>query len=100
MKLLQKHVPFMWSADCQAAFRKIKLPAPVLMAPDFLKPFKLMVDASDVRSGAVLLQDGRMVSIIQCATFYASLIDIRGITWLVRKKLYPYCLLYSISMFI
>jgi len=60
-KLLQKRVPFIWSAACQAAFLKIKsllLSVPVLMAPDFLKPFKLMVDASDVGGGAVLLQEG------------------------------------------
>ena len=29
---------------------------PILMAPDFQKPFLLMVDASDVGAGAVLIQ--------------------------------------------
>ena len=33
--------------------------APVLSAPDFSRPFKLAVDASDVAAGAVLLQEGQ-----------------------------------------
>ena len=60
-RLLQKHVPFIWPADCQATFLKIKsllLSEPVLMVPDFGKPFKLMVDASNAEGGAVLLQEG------------------------------------------
>ena len=31
--------------------------APVLSAPDFNRPFKIAVDASDVAAGAVLLQE-------------------------------------------
>jgi len=60
-RLLKKNEPFNWSRDCQSSFSKIKtllLSVPVLMAPNFDKPFKLMVDASDVGSGAVLLQEG------------------------------------------
>ena len=55
--LLRKDEPFIWSSNCQQAFEKIKsllVSRPVLMAP---KPFKLMVDASDVGCGAVLLQE-------------------------------------------
>lgn len=51
----------MWSKECQGAFEKIKsllLSVPVLKAPDFEKPFKLQVDASDIGAGAVLLQEG------------------------------------------
>lgn len=45
---------------CQVAFDSPKAllsTAPVLSAPDFKRPFKLAVDASDVGAGAVLLQD-------------------------------------------
>ena len=51
----------MWSQKSQHLFKKIKsllLLAPVLKAPDFAKPFKLQVDASDINIGAVLLQEG------------------------------------------
>ena len=60
-RLLKKHEVFRWSDDCQSAFEKIKrllLSVPVLMAPDFAKPFKLMVDTSDIGSGVVLMQEG------------------------------------------
>ena len=45
---------------CQLAFENLKallVSAPVLAAPDFNKPFKLAVDASDAGVGAALLQD-------------------------------------------
>ena len=58
--LLHKHREFQWSSESKTAFLKVKgilTHHPVLTAPDFTKPFKLAVDASDVRAGAVLLQD-------------------------------------------
>ena len=58
--LLHKHREFQWSSENETAFLKVKgilTHHPVLTAPDFTKPFKLAVDASDIRAGTVLLQD-------------------------------------------
>ena len=58
--LLRKGVKFSWSPDCKTAFESIKamlMSSPIPKAPDFDKPFKLAVDASDVGIGAVLLQE-------------------------------------------
>lgn len=57
--LLSTKQDFVWTDDCQHAFdsaRALLQHAPVLAAPDFLTPFKLEIDASDVGAGAVLLQ--------------------------------------------
>lgn len=58
--LTQKDVPFVWTEDCQKSFQNLKAVLtnpPVLAAPNFSKPFKLMVDASDLGCGGVLLQE-------------------------------------------
>ncbi|XP_072036952.1 uncharacterized protein [Amphiura filiformis] len=58
--LLRKDEKFIWTDQCQSAFSKIKailINAPILSAPDFLKQFKLTVDASDIGCGAVLMQE-------------------------------------------
>ena len=58
--LLKKNSSFVWTEQCQCAFDKIKallMSSPVLKAPDFKKQFKLVVDASDVGIGAVLMQE-------------------------------------------
>ena len=56
--LLHKDKKFEWQEKCQVAFEKVKamlMYKPVLCAPNFQKPFKLAVDASDIGTGAVLL---------------------------------------------
>ena len=58
--LLKKSTKLKWNDKCQDAFDRLKAilkSAPVLLALDFDKCFKLAVDASDVGIGAVLLQE-------------------------------------------
>ena len=58
--LLRKKVKFVWTDDCQQAFDKVKLllqKSPVLKSPDYEKPFKLIIDSSDVGIGSVLVQE-------------------------------------------
>ena len=58
--LLSKKVKFVWTDDCQMAFDKVKLllqKSPVSKSPDYEKPFKLIIDSSDVGTGSVLAQE-------------------------------------------
>ncbi|CAL9693082.1 unnamed protein product [Knipowitschia caucasica] len=58
--LLSPKVDFKWTTECQSAFDSVKsllCHAPVLAAPDPLRPYKLEVDASGVGAGAVLMQE-------------------------------------------
>lgn len=57
--LLRPTRVFQWTAACQHAFDAAKAllaNAPVLLAPDFEKPFSLAVDACDFGAGVVLMQ--------------------------------------------
>nr|GFB30187.1 DNA-directed DNA polymerase [Tanacetum cinerariifolium] len=57
--LLEKNSPFIFSNECIQAFRTLKeklIEAPILIAPNWDQPFKLMCDASDYAVGAVLEQ--------------------------------------------
>lgn len=58
--LISPKVKFEWSCQCQEAFNKLKhllVSHPVLKSPDFIKCFKVQVDACDTGVGAVLLQE-------------------------------------------
>ena len=58
--LLIKKVKFVWTDDCQLAFDKVGLllqKSPVLKSLDYEKPFKLIIDSSDVGTGSVLVQE-------------------------------------------
>jgi hypothetical protein len=58
--LLRKDSKFIWSENCQQAFKNSKsllMNGLILITPDFTKQFKLAVDASDVWVAAVLFQE-------------------------------------------
>ena len=60
INLLSKKIKFVWTDDCQLAFDKVKLllqKSPILKSPDYEKPFKLIIDGSDVGTGSVLVQE-------------------------------------------
>ena len=56
--LIKKDVPYLWTPQCQHSFDTLKelLTAPVLLFPQFDKPFILETDASGLGLGAVLAQ--------------------------------------------
>ncbi len=63
--VLLKSFAGIWTDLHQACFEAFKLAlanAPTLKMPDFQKPFEVIVDASNVAIGAVLVQDGRPVA--------------------------------------
>ena len=58
--LTRKNIKFMWTVECEAAFKEIKqrlVSAPVLRPPDLSQPFTLWTDASERGFGAVLEQE-------------------------------------------
>nr|GEV58649.1 DNA-directed DNA polymerase [Tanacetum cinerariifolium] len=58
-RLLEKDTPFIFSQECVDAFQTLKrklTEAPILIAPDWDMPFKLMCDASDFAIRVVLGQ--------------------------------------------
>nr|GEZ90701.1 reverse transcriptase domain-containing protein [Tanacetum cinerariifolium] len=57
--LLEKNSPFIFSNECIQAFKTLKdklTEAPILIAPNWDQPFKLMCDANDFTVGVVLGQ--------------------------------------------
>ena len=56
--LLKKNQKYEWSSSYQAAFQQVKLiltSRPILIPPDFQKPFLSMVNAGDIGAGTVLM---------------------------------------------
>jgi hypothetical protein len=61
---------FIWTNEHDVAFRTLKtslITTPVLALPDFSKQFWIETDASDVRVGAVLMQDNHSVAFVSKA---------------------------------
>ena len=70
--MLVKNVASTWSPS-----KSYAISSPVFFAPDFMKPFMLCADASDMEIGAVLLQPDENnidhpVSYYLCKLFYYS----------------------------
>ena len=72
-RLTERGRVFEWTSECDAAFQKLKqrlISAPVLIFPNFEKPFLLDTDGSETGVGAVLSQlsdDGQ-----ECVVAYGS----------------------------
>jgi hypothetical protein len=63
--LTKKGVPFYWGGAQEHSFNTLigKLThAPLLQLPDFGKTFELECDASEIRIGGVLLQEGKLIA--------------------------------------
>jgi len=55
-----QNLSFSWTPECQTAFETLKQAlstAPILILLDFNKTFYVMTDASDLATGAALMQD-------------------------------------------
>ena len=58
-QLLKENVPYQWGNAQQTAFSTLKnalITAPILVFPDFNKPFRLDTDGSKLGLGAILSQ--------------------------------------------
>jgi hypothetical protein len=65
MELLKNQTKFIWSLECENAFRILKkslTTAPVLAQLDIEKPFDVYCDASGIGLGCVLMQEGRVIA--------------------------------------
>lgn len=63
--LTSKNAKFIWTDECENAFRSIKeqlISSPVLTCPDFSKTFTLHCDASSYGLGAVLTQEDGVIA--------------------------------------
>ena len=64
-ELLKKDTKFNWTEECEASFQELKkrvVTAPVLILPDQCKDYQVYCDVSRRGLGAVLMQEGRVVS--------------------------------------
>ena len=62
---MKKDTKFKWIEECEASFQELKkclVTAPVLILPDQRKDYQVYCDTSRRGLGAVLMQEGRVVS--------------------------------------
>ena len=63
--LTKKHTSFVWGKAQEEAFVELKkrlTNAPLLVLPNFAKPFEVECDASGIVIGGVLMQEGRPIA--------------------------------------
>ena len=64
-ELLKKDTKFKWTEVCEASFQELNkclVTSPMLVLPDQRKDYEVYCDASRRGLGAVLMQEGRVVS--------------------------------------
>jgi hypothetical protein len=64
-QLLKKGKKFEWTAKCEKSFQELKnrlVSAPILTMPDVTKDFDIYCDASKLRLGSVLMQEGKVIT--------------------------------------
>ena len=64
-ELLKKDRKYHWSDECEACFNELKTrltTTPILVLPDHSKSFDIYCDASRRGLGAVLMQEGKVIS--------------------------------------
>lgn len=68
--LTRKDQPVAWNSQADSAFKQLRLcfsQAPVLLHPDFQRPFIIKTDASDTATGGILSQHGEDGHLHPCA---------------------------------
>ncbi len=86
--LLRGGIDFCWTWGCQQAFEKVKMlltEGPVLKAPKFDQACQLQVDASNVGTGAVLLQTSED-GINHAVVFFSRKFNTYQLNYLVIEK--------------
>ena len=64
-EITKKQTPFVWGKSQEAAFVELKnklTMAPLLVLPDFTRPFEVECDASGIGIGGVLMQEGKPIA--------------------------------------
>jgi deoxyuridine 5'-triphosphate nucleotidohydrolase len=97
-QLMRKDQPFIWTTEHQEVFEELKhrlISAPILIYPDFDKPFILYTDASSFGLGAVLSQkaEDEKEHVVTYASkrtdntqknYYASELECLAVVWAIQ----------------